>query len=244
MDNNTVSFSPATTKRASEVIYEQIYQKIVSGELKAGDRLPAERELSEQFHRSRPSIREALRMLQQDGLIRISVGTNGGAVVRGITLESAEMPLRKLIDAGTISLQELADFRILNDRNCAELALRYRTAEDLVQLREIMERYRIAILDSEATHAADIEFHYALARASHNQLCILICEVVTTLCTSLFWNVAASDLDAEAVKKVNEQAYASHLDILHALELRDLDGMIQACNTATDLFYNAVSSVL
>ena len=58
-------FQPATTKRASEVIYDQIYQKIASGALRPGDSLPSERELAEQFHRSRPSVREALRMLQQ-----------------------------------------------------------------------------------------------------------------------------------------------------------------------------------
>lgn len=244
MNNKPVSFSPATTKRASEVIYEQIYQKIASGELKAGDRLPAERELAEQFHRSRPSIREALRMLQQDGIIQITVGTNGGAVVQGITLESAELPLRKLIDAGVISLQELVDYRVLNDRNCAELALRYRTEEDLERLREIMVRYRTAIPDSDVMNDVDIEFHQALAKASHNQLCILMSEVVTSLCTSLFWKVAASDMDPESVYAINQAAYDNHMKILHALETRDLDGMIQSCGDTTTIFYNAISSTL
>ena len=67
--------------RASEVIYDQIYLKIASGDLRPGDTLPSERELAEQFHRSRPSVREALRMLQQDGLLKISLGSAGGAVV-------------------------------------------------------------------------------------------------------------------------------------------------------------------
>ena len=70
--------------RASEVIYDQIYLKIASGDLRPGDTLPSERELAEQFHRSRPSVREALRMLQQDGLLKISFGSAGGAVVQSI----------------------------------------------------------------------------------------------------------------------------------------------------------------
>lgn len=79
-------FTPAKTQRASEAIYNQIYPKIVSGELKPGDRLPPERELAEMFQRSRPVVREALRMLQQDGLLETSVGSAGGAVIRGISL--------------------------------------------------------------------------------------------------------------------------------------------------------------
>ena len=81
-------FTPAKTQRASEAIYNQIYPMIVSGELKPGDRLPPERELAEMFQRSRPVVREALRMLQQDGLLVTSVGSTGGAVIRGISLKS------------------------------------------------------------------------------------------------------------------------------------------------------------
>ena len=68
-------FTPAKTQRASEAIYNQIYPKIISGELRPGDRLPPERELAEMFQRSRPVVREALRMLQQEGLIETAVGT-------------------------------------------------------------------------------------------------------------------------------------------------------------------------
>lgn len=70
-------FTPAKTQRASEAIYNQIYPKIISGELRPGDRLPPERELAEMFQRSRPVVREALRMLQQEGLIETAVGSSG-----------------------------------------------------------------------------------------------------------------------------------------------------------------------
>ena len=80
-------FTPAKTQRASEAIYNQIYPKIISGELRPGDRLPPERELAEMFQRSRPVVREALRMLQQEGLIGTAVGSSGGAVIRGVSLK-------------------------------------------------------------------------------------------------------------------------------------------------------------
>ena len=74
------AFFPAETQRAPEVIYDQIYQQIANGRLKPGDRLPSERVLAEQFQRSRHVIREALRMLQQDGLITVEVGSAGGSM--------------------------------------------------------------------------------------------------------------------------------------------------------------------
>ena len=58
-------FTPAKTQRASEAIYNQIYPKIISGELRPGDRLPPERELAEMFQRSRPVVRR--RMLRRSG---------------------------------------------------------------------------------------------------------------------------------------------------------------------------------
>ena len=56
-DSSRALFKPAKTQRASEAIYNQIYPKIVSGELQPGDRLPPERELAEMFQRSRPVVR-------------------------------------------------------------------------------------------------------------------------------------------------------------------------------------------
>ena len=114
-------FTPAKTQRASEAIYNQIYPKIISGELRPGDRLPPERELAEMFQRSRPVVREALRMLQQEGLIETAVGSSGGAVIRGVSLKSVEEPLKNLVAMGAINLDELLEYRHINDRSWAGL---------------------------------------------------------------------------------------------------------------------------
>ena len=68
------------------------------------------------FQRSRPVVREALRMLQQDGLLETSVGSAGGAVIRGISLKSVEEPLKNLVAMGAINLEELLEYRHINDR--------------------------------------------------------------------------------------------------------------------------------
>lgn len=108
-------FSPAETQKAPEVIYSQIYQRIISGKLKPGDRLPSERVLSEQFQRSRHIIREALRMLQQDGLITVELGSTGGAIVQGISIEMLSSPLKRYVASGDLDVLELTEYRYLND---------------------------------------------------------------------------------------------------------------------------------
>ncbi len=242
MDDLKVTFAPATTQRASDVIYQQIYEKIASGELKTGDRLPSERELADQFHRSRPSVREALRMLQQNKLIKIAVGVNGGAIVQGISLESAEQPLRELISIGVISPRELAEYRTYNDRTCAHLAAQYHTPEDAAALREIVTRYGEAIRDSKKLSAIDLEFHKMLARSSHNRLCILMTDVVASLCIRMFWD-ATSKMSEEEIFRINQLAYETHAQIAEAVIARDTETLVCAMNIANDLFYDAVTSL-
>ncbi len=240
LDKTNITFKPAKTQRASDVIYQQIYQKIISGELKTGDRLPAERDLCEQFGRSRPSIREALRMLQQDGLINITVGTNGGAVVQGVSLDIAEQPLRKLVDMGAISVKELADYRTFNDQCCAHLAVQNHTAEDAAILMDIVERYGKAVADPQLFEELDIEFHKALAHSSHNKLCILMTDVVTTLCTNMFWDIAAKEMSKEELVAFNQKAFEKHQKIAEAVIAKDLDTLKKYLNETNDMFFDSI----
>lgn len=86
-------FTPAKTQRASRgYLQSDLPQDHFRGNCVRGDRLPPERELAEMFQRSRPVVREALRMLQQEGLIETAVGSSGGAVIRGVSLKPWKSP--------------------------------------------------------------------------------------------------------------------------------------------------------
>ena len=77
--SNTLGFEPAVVQKASEEIVNQIQDSILAGKLKPGDSLPPERELIKMFARSRPTVREALRVLEMKGLISVTGG--GGTVI-------------------------------------------------------------------------------------------------------------------------------------------------------------------
>lgn len=239
MSENNTLFAPAKTKRASEVIYEQIYQKIVQGELKPGDRLPAERILSEQFQRSRPSVREALRMLQQNGLIRIDVGSAGGAIVQGFSTVGLERSLKALAESGFISLKELRDYRIINDIGCARLAAQNRTDKDIALLNENIVAYGNSINDSDTIHKIDEDFHYILANASHNAMVIAVNATITEMIVKYFWS-SAQEYPPDRVLRINRDAYSSHLALAKAVIAGDAAEAEKQMQWVNRVFYEAI----
>ena len=128
-----IPWQPIGGGRASEAIYDQLRELITSGVLKPGDRLPSERAMMEQLHRSRPTIREALRMLEQGGYVASTHGASG-AVVQELTIDGVEQPLSAMLQLNQISLEELGEYRAVNDGTIAGWAALRRTDEDLAAL--------------------------------------------------------------------------------------------------------------
>ena len=132
-----IDWQPIGDRRASEAIYEQLRELITSGTLRPGDRLPSERAMMEQLHRSRPTIREALRMLEQGGYVASTHGASG-AVVQELTIDGVEQPLSAMLQLNQISLEELGEYRAVNDGTIAGWAARRRTDEDLAALDKVL----------------------------------------------------------------------------------------------------------
>ena len=232
-------FTPAKTQRASEAIYNQIYPKIISGELRPGDRLPPERELAEMFQRSRPVVREALRMLQQEGLIETAVGSSGGAVIRGVSLKSVEEPLKNLVAMGAINLDELLEYRHINDRSCARLAAIHHTEEDAEALRQTLEGAKANLDSLFSFQEYDVAFHSALAKASHNTLASLINDVIVRLNTDVFVETIR-DYTPEQLREINLRIYNTHYAIMEAVLAHDPDGADRAVAAMVRLFQDTV----
>ena len=104
-------FQQAKQNRIFQNVIDQIQDAILQGKLKAGDKLPAERELKEMFKTSRGTLREALRVLEQKGLIAIKTGVGGGAIVQPATTTQMSESLDLLIRYQRVSLRDLAEFR-------------------------------------------------------------------------------------------------------------------------------------
>ena len=147
-------------------VVEYLRREMALGRLRAGDRLPSERRLSEMLGVARETLRQALRVLEGSGQIVVHRGSRGGATVQEITADR-----RLLLEAviqSTDKIMELVEFRMVVESAAANLAAERRTEEDLAALRAAQDALTGAIDQSECRHS-DTEFHLALARACGNE---------------------------------------------------------------------------
>lgn len=166
---------PVSGRRAFEEILVELERAIVSSDLAAGDRLPPERELAARFNVSRTSVREALRVLEAFGLVRVRRGADNGATL----LErpnNALAPLFRLhLALQHVSLENLVEFRTVIESWTADAAARLRLPEDLRDADAALTRTEEELAPP-AFLAGDIEFHLALARGAGNPFAPLVLE--------------------------------------------------------------------
>lgn len=133
-----MNFKKAKQNRIFQDIVDQIEEAILSGRIKPDDRLPAERDLCEQFKASRGTLREALRILEQKGLIEIRLGAGGGAFVRESNCELMAETLAMLIRSKKVTLAHLLDCREEIEVTVAALAAKQATANDIANLKKLV----------------------------------------------------------------------------------------------------------
>ncbi|WP_440996508.1 FCD domain-containing protein [Arhodomonas sp. SL1] len=154
--------------RLSDVIAEQIERRIVEGELRPGDALPAERELARQLSVSRPSLREALLKLEARDLLELR--RNSGYTVAEVTAPSLTDPLLHLMEGHAKALGDVLELRQGLETMAAGLAAMRAEPADIERMREAAEATERAHEAGDAITAAnwDARFHLAVAEATHN----------------------------------------------------------------------------
>jgi DNA-binding GntR family transcriptional regulator len=126
-----VMFKAAKQNRIFQDVVEQIQETILSGKLKPGEMLPSERELKAMLQVSRGTLREALRVLEQKGLIEIKLGVGGGAVVQDMSYDQMNESLALLIRYQKVSLRHLSEFRVGVEGRVSALAAARATPADI-----------------------------------------------------------------------------------------------------------------
>ena len=169
---------PVVVKRASEEIYDQIRLKVMSGELKPGDRLPSEKNIMEMMNRSRATVREALRMLEGDGYIRTIPGS-AGAIVQKLDTRNMEQSFDALMRVERIGVRELGELRDIIEVQTAGWAAERRTQEELDGLYECLRWEEKYISNTRYFLMAggerpDNGFHILMAKAAHNDFALMI----------------------------------------------------------------------
>lgn len=212
-------FQKARKNRIYQDIVDQIEEAILDQRLKTGDMLPSERDLIEKFEIGRGTLREALRVLEQKGLIEIRLGTNGGAFVKGLTTEKISESLALLIRFQKVSLEHLAEFREGMEGNVVALAAARATSSDIMELKELLKEARLC-MEKGVSHQdnfirMDEYIHQALARISQNPVYISVLQTIHENIHPYFENFLPRE------PKIIEENFKDLRDIVEAVERKD-----------------------
>lgn len=210
---------PVVTKRASEAIFAQIRDLIISGRLRPGERLPSERDMMDMLGKSRPPIREALRMLENAGLIK-SIPGSGGAIVQQLDTSSVSEPLSNMLALSSITKDELLEYRRLNDVTFAGWAAQRRTKEDIDALERNLEKMSTTLDDLESFVPCDIEFHKLIAEAGKNSFAKIVTAVISASVMSLL-TTSFADVEEKQGRWQRENVLRAHRKIFDAIKAGD-----------------------
>lgn len=211
-----MELKPIKTRKIYEEIVEQIRQLVKEGHLKAGDRLPSERELAERLQVSRASVREALSALEMMGLLEVRSGE--GTYIRQVNIESVVAPLAWVLSMEKDVVFELLEVRKILEVQAAGIAAERIEDEEIAELAIVLERMKRDLETEQLGEEADHRFHFTIARATRNKILI---RLMDTISDTMQQTLKASRIKLYEGKDTPERLYKEHLSIYEAIKNRD-----------------------
>jgi GntR family transcriptional repressor for pyruvate dehydrogenase complex len=203
------------SSRLYEQIVQQVEESIHKGALKAGDQLPPERELAEQFGVSRTAVREAVKALREKGLVEAYPGR--GTFITDGTSYTMRQSLDRLMRSGNEGFAFLAEVREILEPEIAALATSRADQDDLAAMKDQVAVMDAAKQDPEAYIEADLDFHLALAEAAGN-------PIILSLIDSIVGLLREQRIGIFQVEGGPERGQHHHKRILEAVEHRNSEG--------------------
>lgn len=221
-------FRPVSVERVSQVIVDQIKSLLREGKLANGDRLPSERDLCQRFGVSRVTVREALRVLEANGLIEIRVGARGGAFVSSPTKERLGEGLADLMTLAPLTPADVTEARSVIEVGILPLVVERATEQDIARLRRLVEEGQEALDRDTYTMSLSATFHVAIAACAHN-------PAIETLVHSFHGPMLLSLRQAQTVAPaMGRRGTEEHAALVDAIEQRDVEAAVAVMTTHLD----------
>jgi len=177
-------FSPILKRKIFDEVYDQLISLISNGKLKPGEKLPPERDLARDLKVSRQSIREALKKAESKGLIKVRQGE--GTFILSAASDLMESPFLTMMTEEVGKIYEFIEIRKLIEAWCAEKAAEFTTAKELKKMEKALSEMEKLIDSREILGKPDIDFHIAIAEASHNTLMVHMMTTIKQIFLSMF----------------------------------------------------------
>ncbi|GJM64129.1 FadR/GntR family transcriptional regulator [Persicobacter diffluens] len=207
-------FDTIKVEKPADVIIRQIRELIEGGTLNAGDVLPPERRLSEQFGVGRSYVRDAIKKLEFYGVLKTL--PQSGTVVAGLGIDAMRGVIANILELHDTDFHSLVETRAMLEYNAVHLAAKRRTESDLINIREALAKHEAAVLEKKKnTSELDFLFHLAICEAAHNATLKSLMMVIMPDVIDFF--------DAEAVCSTSSKlkSIEEHKQVLKYIEEGD-----------------------
>ncbi len=228
----TESFPCKSFRRGSAVdqLVNQIRDLIIGRRLLPGTRLGLERDLINASGLSRPTVREAIQILQRDGLLQVKPGPKGGLIVTGLDATQVVRALGYLLEYEETPPCDFLEARKEIEVTSARLAALNATREDLAAIAAtIIELQATDCIDSAFIADANLRFHLAVARASRNHVLLRITESLVDL-------VLRSTVRVDYTAELRDELVHAHQRILDAMKVRDAQSVARRMRRHLEAF--------
>ncbi|GLY38893.1 GntR family transcriptional regulator [Amycolatopsis sp. NBRC 101858] len=217
--------------KTAELIATQLRRRIVRRELTAGELLPPETQLMEQFGVSRPTLREAFRILETENLITIRRGSRGGAQVLAPDVSVAARYVGLLLQIQGTTLDDVYEARMIAEPACARMLAKRRTKQDLADLTEVVEQLRSAI-DSRDNAVPDpalwsrltYRFHELIMQRSRNKTLAVQGAVLQDIVATHLEHRVSRNFDSTESPERFRRAIRAYRKLVTLVEAGDADG--------------------
>jgi GntR family transcriptional repressor for pyruvate dehydrogenase complex len=171
------NFKEIVVETPVDIIIRQIRSLISSGQLKAGDRLPSERMMSERFGVGRTYVRDAIRKLEFYGILKTL--PQSGTVVSGLGVTALEGLITDVLQLNGSDFKSLVETRVVLEKSSAFYAATRRTEDDLIGIRKALAAYESAALEGKPAVEEDLMFHLKIVEAAKNSVLMSLMMIVT-----------------------------------------------------------------
>lgn len=177
MSNQSVKINHKENCKPAELIIKEIRRLLNNGDLKPGDRLPAERKLAEQFEVSRTHVREAIKKLEFYGVVKTL--PQSGTIIAGMEISALDGLISDMLKLDNYDFFSLVEMRVILEREAARLCAMRRTEQDITELEQALAEYIEVMDDDKLSVEKDFIFHRKIASASKNMVLKSMLLIIT-----------------------------------------------------------------
>jgi DNA-binding FadR family transcriptional regulator len=209
--------------KTAELVARRIRNGIIRGELKDGDTLPAEAHLIAEFEVSRPTIREAVRILESEGLVTVSRGARGGARISSPNYEMIARAAGITLQARGVTIGDLYEMRTLLEPPAARLVAERNSKVAVPILRGLIDVELSLVQDRFAVSSRIVEFHQTMIELAGNQTLTMFSQALRGLVDQhlMLAQRRRPDVDPERSQRQLRFGLKSHAKLVDLIEAKD-----------------------